>query len=70
MIDIINDLFEVTDNTHYVRYNEMAEIALKYNLNINKLCHELCQLKGVELKWSGQRFTHRRLYGLKVKEDL
>lgn len=68
MIDIINDLFEVTDNTHYVRYNEMAEIALKYNLNINKLCYELCQLEGVELKWSGQRFTHRRLYGLKVKE--
>lgn len=69
MIDIINELFEVTDNTHYLRYNEVAEIALKYNLNINKLCHELCQLKGVELKWSGQRFTHRRLYGLKVKED-
>lgn len=68
MTDIINDLFEVTDNTHYVRYNEMAEIALTYNLNINKLCYELCQLPGVELKWSGQRFTHRRLYGLKIKK--
>lgn len=69
MIEIINDLFEVTDKTHYVRYNEMAEIALKYNLNINQLCYELCQLKGVELKWSGKRFAHRRLYGLKLKED-
>ena len=69
MIEIINDLFEVTDKTHYVRYNEMAEIALKYNLNINKLCYELCQLEGVELKWSGKRFAHRRLYGLKLKED-
>lgn len=69
MIEIINDLFELTDKTHYVRYTEMAEIALKYNLNINKLCYELCQLKGVELKWSGQRFAHRRLYGLKLKED-
>lgn len=37
MTDIINNIFEVTDNAHYVRYNEMAEIALKYNLNINKL---------------------------------
>lgn len=69
MIDIINDLFEVTDKAHYVRYNEMVEIALKYNLDINKLSYELCQLKGVELKWSGQRFTHRRFYGLKIKED-
>lgn len=69
MTDIINNIFEVTDKTHYVRYNEMVEIALKYNLNINNLCHELCQLQGVELKWSGQRFAHRRLYGLKLKED-
>lgn len=70
MRDIINHLFEVTDKKHYVRYNEMAEIALKYDLDINKLCNELCQLKGVELKWSGQRFTHRGLYGLKLMEDL
>lgn len=69
MTEIINHLFEVTDKTHYVRYNEMVEIALKYNLDINKLCYELCQLKGVELKWSGQRFAHRRLYGLTLKED-
>ena len=69
MTEIINHLFEVTDKTHYVRYNEMAEIAVKYNLNVNKLCYELCQLKGVELKWSGQQFAHRRLYGLKLKED-
>lgn len=69
MIDIINDLFEVTDKAHYVRYNEMVEIAIKYNLDINKLSYELCQLKGVELTWSGQRFTHRRFYGLKIKEE-
>lgn len=68
MTEIINNLFEVTDKAHYVRYNEMVEIALKYNLNINNLCHELCQLQGVELKWSGERFAHRRLYGLKLKE--
>lgn len=69
MMDIINDLFEVTDNTHYVRYNEMVEVALNHNLDINKLSYELSQLTGVELKWSGQRFTHRRFYGLKIKED-
>lgn len=69
MRELINTLFEVTDKVHYIRYNDMVEIALKYNLNINALCYELCQLEGVELKWSGQRFTHRRLYGLKIKED-
>lgn len=47
MTDVINDLFEVTDKVHYIRYNEMVEIALNYNLDINKLCHELCQLKGL-----------------------
>lgn len=70
MIDIVNDLFEVTDNTHYVRYNEVVEIALKHNLHINKLSYELSQLKGVELKWSGKQFTHRRFYGLKIKDEL
>ena len=69
MADAINELFEVTDKVHYIRYNDMVEIALKYNLDINELCYELCQLAGVELKWSGQRFTHRRLYGLKIKEE-
>lgn len=69
MADAINDLFEVTDKVHYISYNNMVEIALKYNLDINELCYELNQLAGVELKWSGQRFTHRRLYGLKIKDE-
>lgn len=69
MREIIKTLFEVTNNTHYVKYNELVEIARNYDLDINKLCCELCQLKGVELKWSSQRFKHRRIYGLKIKEE-
>jgi len=69
MKELINNLFEVTDKTQYVKYNKLLEIASNHGLNINELCYELCQREGVEMKWSSQRFKQRRMYGLKIKDE-
>ena len=69
MRELINNLFEVTDKAHYVKYNELVEMAHNQGLNINELCYELCQLEGVKMKWSNQRCNQGRIYGLKIKEE-